>query len=75
MIPRCSRVASTPDTCERLHLLVPFNAERARRPRSDRAATIIEATRAGELLPRFTTDPEDWRCRFCGHRERCWQAA
>ena len=59
------------DTCERLHLLVPFDAERAQ-AWSDRAATIIEATRAGELLPRFTTDPEDWRCRFCGHRERCW---
>jgi hypothetical protein len=62
------------DTCERLHLLVPFNAERAQ-AWSDRATTIIEATRAGELLPRFTTDPEDWRCRFCGHRERCWRAA
>ena len=41
------------DTCERLHLLVPFNAERAQ-VWSDRAVTVIEATRAGELLPRFT---------------------
>jgi hypothetical protein len=60
------------DTCERLHLLVPFDAGRAQ-AWSDRAATIIEATRAGELLPRFTTNPTDWRCRFCGHRERCWK--
>jgi hypothetical protein len=37
------------------------------------ALTVIEATRAGELLPRLTEDPEDWRCRMCGHRERCWQ--
>jgi hypothetical protein len=59
------------DTCERLHLLVPFNAERAQ-AWSDRAATVIEATRSGELLPRFTNDAKDWRCRFCGHRERCW---
>jgi hypothetical protein len=40
------------DTCERLHLLVPFNAEQAQQW-SDRAVTIIEATRAGEFLPRF----------------------
>jgi hypothetical protein len=59
------------DTCERLHLLVPFSSERAQ-AWSDRAVTIIEATRAGELLPRFTDDPTDWRCKMCGHRERCW---
>ena len=60
------------DTCERLHLLVPFNAEHAQLW-SDRAVTIIEATRAGELLPRITDDRDDWRCKMCGHRERCWQ--
>ena len=59
------------DTCERLHLFVPFNAERAQLW-SDRAVNIIEATRAGELLPRAYDNPEDWRCRMCGHRERCW---
>ena len=60
------------DTCERLHLLVPFDAERAQ-AWSDRAVAVIEATRAGELLPRAFDDPEDSRCRFCGHRERCWR--
>jgi hypothetical protein len=59
------------DTCERLHLLVPFDAERAQ-AWSDRAVTIIEATRAGELLPRFTDDESDRRCKICSHRERCW---
>jgi hypothetical protein len=59
------------DTCERLHLLVQFDAERAQ-AWSDRAVTIIEATRAGELLPRFTDDESDWRCKMCSHRERCW---
>jgi hypothetical protein len=59
------------DTCEWLHFLVPFNAERAQLW-SDRAVNIIEATRAGELLPRAYDDPEDWRCRMCGHRKRCW---
>jgi hypothetical protein len=60
------------DTCEWLHFLVPFNAERAQLW-SDRAVNIIEATRAGELLPRGFDDPEDWRCRMCSHKERCWR--
>jgi hypothetical protein len=60
------------DTCEWLHFLVPFNAERAQLW-SDRAVNIIEATRAGELLPRGFDDPEDWRCRMCPHNERCWR--
>jgi hypothetical protein len=64
--------ATNADTCERLHLLVPFDATRAQEW-SDRAAGIIEATRAGELLPRVTDDPEDWRCKMCGHRARCWR--
>ena len=58
------------DICERLHLLVPFDAARAQ-AWSDRAVNIIEATRAGELLPRFTDDDGDWRCKMCSHRGRC----
>jgi hypothetical protein len=59
------------DNCERLHFPVPFDAELAQRF-SDRAVTVIEATRAGEQLPRITEDPTDWRCKMCSHRERCW---
>ena len=65
--------ATNADTCERLHFLVPFNAERAQLW-SDRAANIIEATRAGELLPRGFGTQDDWHCKMCGHRERCWGA-
>jgi hypothetical protein len=60
------------DTCEWLHFWVPFDAERAQ-AWSDRAVNIIEATRAGELLPRAFDDPKDWRCRMCPHTERCWR--
>jgi hypothetical protein len=60
------------DTCERLHFLVPFDPILAQ-TMSDRAVTIIEATKAGELLARITDDPEDWRCRMCQWRERCWR--
>jgi hypothetical protein len=60
------------DTCERLHLLLPFDATRAQEA-SDRAVAVIQATQAGELLPRLTDDVDDWRCKLCGHRERCWE--
>jgi hypothetical protein len=60
------------NTMARLHLLVPFNAERAQ-AWSDRAVAVIKATRAGELLPRAYDDPQDWRCKVCSHRERCWR--
>ena len=60
------------DSCERLHFFVPFDAERAQLW-SDRAVNIIEATRAGELLPRAYDKPTDWHCRMCPHKERCWR--
>jgi hypothetical protein len=60
------------DTCERLHFLLPFDAQLAQTT-SDRAVAVIKATRAGELLPRITEDPTDWRCKMCGHRDRCWR--
>jgi hypothetical protein len=60
------------DTCDRLHILVPFDAELAETV-TTRAREIIKATQAGELLPRFTNDPSNWRCRLCGHRARCWK--
>jgi hypothetical protein len=60
------------DTCEQLHFLVPFNAERAQLL-SDRAAAIIAAMRAVELLSRAYDDPKDWHCRVCPHVERCWK--
>jgi hypothetical protein len=60
------------DSCERLHALIPYDHERAE-TWIGRAETIILATRAGELSPRLTVDPDDDRCRLCGHRERCWR--
>jgi len=62
------------DTCEWLHFFVPFNAERAQ-AWSDRAANIIAATRASELLPRGFDDPERWPCKQCPHVNRCWDVS
>ena len=60
------------DDCQRLHFLVPFDATLGQEM-SDKAVDIIRATRVGELLPRVTDNPDDWRCRLCGHRDRCWK--
>jgi hypothetical protein len=59
------------DTCERLHFMVPFNAQLAQ-TMIDRAGVVIEATRAGELLPRACDSSDDWRCRMCVWSQRCW---
>ena len=64
--------ATNADTCERLHILVPFDVEFVEAT-IQRARLIIDATKRGELLPRMTEDPSNWRCRLCGHRERCWR--
>jgi hypothetical protein len=64
--------AANADTCELLHFVVPFNAQVAQYW-ADRAAMIIAATRAGELLPRVASDPDNFHCRICPHRGRCWR--
>ena len=63
---------STAIAAKRCTFPLPFNEERAQQA-IDRAAMIIAATRAGELLPRFTDRSQDWRCKICSHRERCWR--
>jgi hypothetical protein len=64
--------ATNADTCERLHILIPFDGEFAA-TMIKRVQLIVEATKRGELLSRMTDDPTNWRCRLCGHRERCWR--
>ena len=54
-----------------LNFLVPFDPVLAQ-VTSDRAVMVIEATRAGELLPRVTDNPDNWKCRMCSHFARCW---
>ena len=59
------------DTAEMHHELVPFDADLAQRM-SDRGVRILQATDAGELLPRVATTPDFFECRFCPWSERCW---
>ena len=60
------------DTQELYHEAVPFDAALAQ-CMSDRALQILEATKAGELLPRVAENPSYFRCRWCEFAKRCWQ--
>ena len=59
------------DTAELHHELVPFDAGLAQRM-SDRGVRILQATDAGELLPRLATNRDFFECRFCPWAARCW---
>ena len=79
MEPSIPGIASQPalftainkDTQELWMELVPFDAALAQRM-SDRAVKVIEATEAGELLPRVATEPSFYECKYCAWVRRCW---
>ena len=58
------------DTAELHHELVPFDGALAQ-AMSDRAVRILQATDAGELLPRIAREPEFHECRMCPWAQRC----
>ena len=60
------------DTMEIYAELIPFDAGLAQRM-SDRAVKVIQATEAGELLPRSFAESTHFECRFCAWAERCWK--
>ena len=62
------------DTAELHHERVAFDAALAQRM-SDRAVRILQATDAGDLLPRIAAARDFFECRFCSHAERCWELA
>jgi hypothetical protein len=62
------------DTAEMHHELVPFDADLAQRM-SDRGVRILQATDAGELLPRIAASADFFECRFCPWAARCWSLA
>ena len=59
------------DTAELHHELVPFDGDLAQRM-SDRAVRILQATDAGELLPRIARERDFHECRMCTWANRCW---
>ncbi len=62
------------DTQELWFERVPFDGGLAQRM-SDRAVRIIQATEAGELLPRLATTPTHQECKGCAWQDRCWSQA
>ncbi len=60
------------DTAELYHEQVVFDAALAQRM-SDRAVRILQATEAGELLPRIANNQDFFECRFCSYADRCWR--
>jgi len=61
------------DTAELHHELVPFDGALAQAA-SDKAVRIIQATEAGELLPRVAQSADFHECRFCSWSDRCWRS-
>lgn len=67
----CLFTALNADTMEIWCELVPFDTARAQAA-SDRAAKILQATAAGEWLPRASSSSDGFPCSFCRFREVCW---
>ena len=61
------------DTAELHHELVPFDGGLAQTA-SDKGVRIIQATEAGELLPRIAQSADFHECRFCAWANRCWRS-
>lgn len=62
------------DSMEIYTELVPFDAALAQKM-SDRAVRVIQATEAGDLLPRSFAQADHFECRFCAYAQRCWGGA
>lgn len=60
------------NTMELYAELVPFDALLAQKM-SDRAVRVIEATKAGDLLPRGFAEASHFECKFCPYSQRCWR--
>lgn len=62
------------DTQELWFECVPFDAGLAQRL-SDRAVQVIQATEAGETLPRGSASPTFFTCKACAWQDQCWTSA
>ena len=60
------------DTCQLYHELIAFDKELAQRM-SDKAVTIINASKSGEVMPRVASTPDFYECKVCSYHKRCWE--
>jgi len=70
----CLFTALNKDTQELYHELVSFDASLAQST-SDKAVNILQATDAGQQLPRIAANPDFYLCLCCPYAERCWHGA
>lgn len=61
------------DTGELAFERVPFDAKLAQEC-TDRGVMVIQATEAGERLPRPYASADFYKCRFCDFHTQCWEA-
>jgi hypothetical protein len=59
------------DTSELWHEAVPFDAGLAQTA-SDKAVCILQASEAGEWLPRIAVNSDHVECAICAWKEQCW---
>ena len=59
------------NTSEIYYELVPFDKFLAQEI-SDKAVNILQATKAGEMLPRIAQSKEMFDCKWCNYKETCW---
>ena len=59
------------NTQEIYHERVLFDSQFAQEC-SDKAALILKATEAEELMPRAAFERDNFHCRFCEFNKRCW---
>ena len=62
------------DTAELYFELIPFDQNLAQKM-SDKAVNILRATEVHELLPKISSDPAYFECRFCPWSNRCQEVS
>jgi hypothetical protein len=63
--------AENGDTGEVYAELVPFDAKLAQEC-TDRGVQVLQASEAGDRIPRPYPDADFFKCKFCDYREVCW---
>ena len=71
-VPVTLFTALNKNTQELFHAVTPFDPAAAQEL-SDKAVAVLNAVDAGELPPRIAADQDDFNCRFCDWRTRCWR--
>ena len=59
------------NTSEIYYEFIPFNKALAQEI-SDKAVTILEATKANEVLPRIAQSRDYFACKYCEFQDTCW---